>query len=256
MRIRKALHRHVDSQAWGKGGISPFNIAVCATIVIAVVVAVLETESSLRNAYGRAFQIMERVFLIFFLFEYLVRVYVSPEMSRYQGRFPRLRYIKSPMAIIDLLVLLPYMLSIGASEVFLLRLLRVLRILRLSRLGRFSSAWKLLWDAIVSRRFELMMSGIIALFLLIISSTFLFLFEAQHQPEDFGSIPRALWWSVATLTTVGYGDVTPITAIGKVFAGITAIIGIGLVAMPTGILAAAFSDAFQKSRDESNGEGN
>jgi voltage-gated potassium channel len=239
----------------GKKGISPFNIAVCATIFIAVIVAILETESSFKNAYGMAFEVMERVFLVFFLLEYLVRVYVSPEMTQYHGRFARLRYMKSPMAIIDLLVLLPYMLSVGASEVFLLRLLRVLRILRLSRLGRFSSAWKLLWNAIVSRRFELMMSGLVAIFLLIVSSTFLFLCEAHHQPEDFGSIPRALWWSIATLTTVGYGDVTPVTAIGRVFAGITAIIGIGLVAMPTGILAAAFSDAFQKSRDGYDREG-
>ena len=255
MSIRKTIHRHVDSQAWGRKGISPFNIVTCVAILLAVAVAIIETEKSLQNAHGRAFQIMEKVFFVFFLCEYLVRVYASPEMTRYQGRFAHIRYATSPMAIVDLMVLLPYMLSVGASEVFLLRLLRVLRILRLSRLGRFSSAWKLLWEAIFSRRFELMMSGLVAIFLLIVSSTFLFLVEAKHQPENFGSIPRALWWSIATLTTVGYGDVTPITAVGKVFAGITAVIGIGLVAMATGILAAAFSDAFQKSRDVSGGEG-
>lgn len=86
--------------------------------------------------------------------------------------------------------------------------------------------------------------------LIIISSTVLYLAEGSVQPEEFGSIPRAIWWSVATLTTVGYGDVTPITALGKVFAGITAMFGIGLVAMPTGILAAAFSEAFQNKRNQ------
>jgi voltage-gated potassium channel len=86
--------------------------------------------------------------------------------------------------------------------------------------------------------------------LLLVSSTFLYVLEAAEQPEAFGSIPRALWWSVATLTTVGYGDVTPISAAGRFFAGITAVAGIGLVAMPTGILAAAFSDAFQNQESK------
>jgi voltage-gated potassium channel len=80
------------------------------------------------------------------------------------------------------------------------------------------------------------------------SSSLLYLVEAEAQPDAFGSLPRALWWSIATLTTVGYGDVTPITVLGKLFAGVTAIAGIGLIAMPTGVLAAAFSDALQRKR--------
>lgn len=95
-----------------------------------------------------------------------------------------------------------------------------------------------------------MLSLLAAGFLLVGSSSMLYLLEAGSQPEAFGSIPRALWWSIATLTTVGYGDVTPVTALGKLFAGITAIAGIGLIAMPTGVLAAAFSDAFQRKRAE------
>lgn len=94
--------------------------------------------------------------------------------------------------------------------------------------------------------YELLLSVGVAGLLLLLSSAFLYAVEAAAQPEAFGSVPRALWWSIATLTTVGYGDVTPITALGKLFAGITAVAGIGLIAMPTGILAAAFSDAFQK----------
>jgi voltage-gated potassium channel len=86
--------------------------------------------------------------------------------------------------------------------------------------------------------------------LLLISSTFLYLVEGDAQPEAFGSIPRAMWWSIATLTTVGYGDVIPVTALGRVFSGVTAIIGIGLIAMPTGILAAAFSDGLERRRNK------
>ena len=92
------------------------------------------------------------------------------------------------------------------------------------------------------------MSFGIATVLLIASSTLLYIVEGQGQPETYGSIPRAMWWSVATLTTVGYGDVYPMTAIGRVFAGLTAITGIGVIAMPTGILASGFSDALQRGR--------
>lgn len=90
----------------------------------------------------------------------------------------------------------------------------------------------------------------LATLLLLVSSTMLYLIEGAHQPETFGSIPRTMWWSIATLTTVGYGDVYPVTPLGKIFAGMTAVTGIGLIAMPTGILAAAFSDAIQAQRVE------
>ena len=95
-----------------------------------------------------------------------------------------------------------------------------------------------------------MMSLVIAGILLLVSSTLLYMIEGEGQPDDFGSIPRAMWWSIATLTTVGYGDAVPHTVIGRILAGFTAVTGIGLIAMPTGILAAAFSDALQRQREE------
>ncbi len=251
MNLRQRLYRQVEPSAWDAKGMSSFNFITMVMILLAVACAIVETEDSLRQTQASLFQWLETLFFSYFLAEYLLRLYVAVENPRYQGWLGRLRYLFTPMAIIDLLVLLPYLLTAASSEVFLLRLLRMLRILRLARLGRFTNAGTLLMDAVKSRRFELAMSGVVAFFLLIVSSTFLYLFEAEHQPEDFGSIPRALWWSIATLTTVGYGDVTPVTGVGRFFAGITAVIGIGIVAMPTGILAAAFSDAFQrKEQDE------
>ena len=109
-------------------------------------------------------------------------------------------------------------------------------------------ALSLLVDAVHTRRFELAASLVIGAVLLVVSATLLYVVEGMAQPETFGSIPRAMWWSIATLTTVGYGDVTPVTPLGKLCAGAIAILGIGVIAMPTGILAAAFSDALQARR--------
>jgi len=128
------------------------------------------------------------------------------------------------------------------------RLFRLVRILRLAKLGRMTSAWQHLAEAVRSRKDELLLSLVAGLALMLVSATVLYMVEGTVQPDKFGSIPRALWWSVATLTTIGYGDVFPITPVGKVFASITALTSIGLVAMPTGILAAAFSEALQEHR--------
>ena len=159
-----------------------------------------------------------------------------------------LRYALTPVAIFDFLAVMPLFLTILGSEAYILRLLRLMRIMRLAKLGRYSAAAKAIGKAINSRRHELVVSLFAGVLLMLVAATCLYIAEGATQPEAFGSIPRAMWWAIATLTTVGYGDTYPVTAIGKVFAGLTAIIGIGLVAMPAGILAAAFSDVLQKQK--------
>lgn len=104
-------------------------------------------------------------------------------------------------------------------------------------------------QAIAQRRHELGISAVVAIGLMLTSSTALYLAERGLQPEEFGSIPRAMWWSVATRTTVGYGDIVPVTALGRLFAALTAVTGIGLIALPTGILAGAFSEALHSIRE-------
>ncbi|TVP89886.1 MAG: ion transporter [Pseudomonadaceae bacterium] len=242
---KSSLYRAVDVTA-RPHGISRFNLVICVLILAAVLVAILETEPTLVDAAPGFFWLVEWLFFIIFAIEFGLRLYVAPLNPEFSGRFGRLRYLFSFWALVDLLALLPFLLGSIDGNTFYLRIARLFRVLRIARLGRFTHAWELLGSAFSARRYELMVSAIVALVLLLVSSTFLFIFESAGQPEAFGSVPRALWWSVATLTTVGYGDVTPITAIGRFFAGMTAVAGIGLVAMPTGILAAAFSDAFQK----------
>ncbi len=245
MGLKAALYNEIDVSA-RSSGVSRFNQIICAIIIFAVINAILETEQPLVDRHTRLFEVIEWSLFVVFAIEYCLRLYVAPLNPQFSGRYGRLRYIVSIWSIIDLLALLPFLLTAFGSTSFYLRAARLLRILRVARLGRFTSAWTVLGQAIGNRKFELMLGGLAALLLLLVSSTLLYIFEADGQPEAFGSIPRALWWSVATLTTVGYGDVTPASAAGRFFASLTAVAGIGLVAMPAGILAAAFSDAFQK----------
>lgn len=246
--LRWRLYRQLNPEGWPGHGMSPVNTIVCILVIAAALVAILDTEVTLTERFGAWFFYMELVLFGLFAVEYAARVYAAGEEPRYRGVSGRLRYCMSFWAVVDLLALVPFLLTLGVSDAFVLRLMRLLRLLRLARLGRFSDAINAVLTAIGERRYELILSLLAAVFLLVGSSSMLYLLEADVQPEAFGSIPRALWWSIATLTTVGYGDVTPITALGKLFAGVTAIAGIGLIAMPTGVLAAAFSDAFQRKR--------
>lgn len=251
LHIRSALYEQLEPGVSGRLGLSLSNKLVAVLILAASFTAVLETEATLREQAGNLFLYAEIFFVSFFIVEYIARVFAAGQDPRYRGIGGRIRYMFTWWALLDLIAIAPSLITMGTDNAFLLRLFKLLRLARLSRLGRFSRAWTALGQSLISRRYELLVSLALASLLLVFSSALLYLVEAEAQPEAFGSIPRALWWSVATLTTVGYGDVAPITALGRIFAAITAVAGIGMIAMPTGILAAAFSDILQKGTRES-----
>lgn len=247
--LRKRVYRQLEPSAWPSDGLSPTNWFLTALIILSVTVAVLETEPTIAGGRELAFDNFEIIAAAIFLVEYLARLWSvveDPRCARY--RYPRLRYMLTPLAIIDLLAILPALFAFAGSSTLVLRFFRVFRIIRLAKLGRMSRAWITIREAVWERRHEyglvLMLIGLTML----ISSSLLYWAEADAQPEEFGSIPRALWWSVVTLTTVGYGDVYPVTALGKVFAAIIAITGVMVIAIPTGIFAASFSEGLQRYR--------
>lgn len=226
------------------------NKLLVLLIIAAEATAVVETEPMISQGHEGLFRALELLFGFLFLPEYVARLWVAVESPAFaRARFPRLRYAVTPAAVIDLVAVLPALLALSAGGSLVLRLFRILRILRLAKLGRMSGAWRDIVDAVHSRRAELILTLGLALIAMLVASTFLYWAEADAQPDKFGSIPRALWWSAVTLTTVGYGDVYPVTPMGKFFAAVLAVAGIGLIALPTGILAAAFSDAMQRRRD-------
>jgi voltage-gated potassium channel len=257
MSARRRLYMALEPAERRVPGLSPLNRFVMIAIVLSVAVAIAESEPEVHRFSPALFNVLEIVFGALFFVEYLTRLWVASEDPRYgNGIGGRIRYAITPAAVVDLLAITPLVLSTVGAEAYVLRLLRLVRVLRLARLGRFTEATRALSHAVRSRRYELFLSVGVAFFVLLLTSTLMYLVEGANQPDAFGSIPRSMWWSIATLTTVGYGDVVPLTILGRILGGVTAITGIGLIAMPTGILAAAMSDAIQARRRTEDAEAN
>ncbi len=210
----------------------------------------LESIPELSDRYQDAFEWIQLMSTMIFTVEYGLRVWSIVDSKRINFRSPirgRIRFIFSPFALIDLLAILPLLVSMIINVD--LRFLRVIRLLRLLKLARYSPAIGVLWNVISQERHAINASISILFLILIFASSGIFLFENEAQPNVFSSIPAAMWWAVATVTTVGYGDVTPITAGGKLFGSCISFIGVGMVAIPTGILASGFSDELRKRRE-------
>jgi voltage-gated potassium channel len=252
--LRRRAYDQIDPRARQGRGLSAFNKAIIALVLLATVIAVLETEPALAHRYGVPFAVTEIVLGVIFAIEYALRLWSAPERNPTRSPWAeRVRFAISPVAIADLAAVVASLAVVGGSSALMVRLVRVARILRLAKLGRMSRAFDHMVEAISLRRDELLLSLAAGLFLMIMAATALYIVEGAVQPDKFGSIPRALWWSVATMTTIGYGDVYPVTGLGKFLAAVTAIISIGFIAMPTGILAASFSDAMQRHRQAMEG---
>lgn len=248
--LRKAAYRQLEPTAWPGKGLSPVNLALVILIVIAVVEAVLDTEP--RISAGRELLLNQIEFGLgmIFLVEYVARAWVAVDNPRFaKYRYPRLRYMVTPIAIIDLLAVIPAIFAFGGASSLLLRFFRVLRMLRLAKLGRTSKAWVLLREAFIQKRQEFALILGMLLVMILAAGSLLYWAEGDAQPDKFGSIPRAMWWAIVTLTTVGYGDTFPVTALGKVLAGVIAIMGVMLIALPTGLFAASFTEAMERQRD-------
>ena len=249
-RLRAYLHRQLFVGACPDGRLTWMNRLLVVAILAAVASAMIATESEISARLRRNLVIAEVCFGAIFLLEYAARIFAAAEEP---GPYPawrkRWRFIRSPLALIDLVVVVSTLTPMLTADAAMLRMVRLLRVVAIMKFGRFSRALKEIGTAIAERGDDLLVTVALAAVLLLFGATALYLVEGPLQPDQFGSIPRALWWSVVTLTTVGYGDAIPITPLGKFFAAIVALCGIALVAMPTGIIAAAFSEAMQRRRD-------
>lgn len=227
------------------------DITLISLIIINVVAIVVESIPSVAKQYYSEFVMLEIVSVSVFAIEYIARLWTCVEKIQYaeiegSNSKRRLHYFFSPLALIDLVAILPSLLMFFFP--LDLRFLRVLRLLRVFKLTRYSRAMQLLLQAFIDEGNSLLAAFSIMAVVLILASCGIYLIEHDIQPDKFGSIPAAMWWAMATLTTVGYGDVVPITPIGKLFGGVITLVSMGMVAIPTGLLASSFSEQLRKRR--------
>lgn len=224
------------------------NFVIIATIIITVLAIILESEPSLHPKYTALFTRIENISLFIFCIEYICRVWAAPDIPAYAHHPPmkaRLIYMRSFHAIVDLLTILPVILSFFAID---LRFLRIIRLLRILKLTRYSSTMNTLVIVIKNEARAFFSVVFVLVILLVIASSCIYLLEHEEQPQAFGSILQSMWWSIVTLSTVGYGDVSPVTPMGQLFAGVIMVVGIGLVALPAGLLASGFSEQLHKNK--------
>ncbi|RUO66022.1 voltage-gated potassium channel [Pseudidiomarina planktonica] len=238
------------------GQIPPFrpgywlNAFLMLLILLNVAAVIIESITPIYNEYTNWFLNFEFFSVMVFSLEYVLRIWSAPELPKYHQHSAfsaRWRYAISPMALIDLLAIAPFYLSLFIS--IDMRFLRALRLLRIFKFSRHSRALQLLGTVLRNEGSNLLAAFSVLFVLLILASSGIYMIEANIQPDKFGSIPEAMWWAMATLTTVGYGDVTPITAGGKFFGGMITIVGMGMVALPAGILASGFAEQLAHRRE-------
>ncbi len=224
------------------------NTLLILLILINVLAVILESVDNYRRAYAREFWWLEVVSVALFTLEYLLRVWVSVENSAYgRGWRGRLRYMLSPMAVIDLIAILPFYL--GMLFTLDTRILRVLRLLRVFKLTRHFAVLEVLGSVLRNEAKTLLSAIFVMLILVVLSAAGIYALERTVQPEAFGSIPRAMWWATVTLTTVGYGDVVPQTVGGRLLGVVITVLGVGMAALPAGIIASGFTSELARRRE-------
>ena len=241
--FRRRIYYLIEASHPDHRGTRAFDTFMVVMIVANILSVILETVPSLDAEYGRAFHLFDRISVALFTVEYLARLWVAVEhapVARHGAVLWRLRFAMGPYMVIDLLAIAPFYLSLimPAAD---LRVLRVFRLLRMLKLARYSPGLNTLMRVLSEERRALGAALIVMMGLLVLCSTLVYHLEHPVQPDKFGSIPDAMWWGLATLTTVGYGDVVPVTPLGKILGGAMMIFGLGMFAIPIGIVASAFS---------------
>jgi len=224
---------------------------IYALIVLNVISLILESYKEINAAYKGFFHYFEIISVTIFTIEYLARLWTSDFNKSYTGKpfKKRIQFFFSTLGLVDLIAIVPFYLPfLFVFDLRVVRILRLFRLLRVFKLGRYSKSLKTITSILKETKSELTITLFVTFILLVLSSTLMFYIEHDAQPEKFASIGHSFWWAIATLTTVGYGDVYPITAMGKFLSAIIALIGIGFIALPTGIISSAFIEKIQKQK--------
>ena len=248
--LRRLVYGILETSSGKRRGVSlVFNAVLITIITLNAIAIILHTVEAYNRRYERLFRNFELFSVLFFTVEYGLRVWVAVENEKYRHPvWGRLRYILSTSAIIDLLAISPFYLTLFATDLAIIRILRLFRIFRLFRISRYAHAVRLIQHVVADRKEELLLSVMFILFMLIIVSSVMYYVEHPVQPNTFSSIPATMWWGVNAMATVGYGDIHPITPLGKLLGGLTAMMGIMAFALPTGILTSGFLEHLRNQK--------
>lgn len=223
-----------------------FDVWITAAILANLVIVIAETYT-LPVRVLAVMYVIETITVVGFTIEYAMRVWTAPYL--YPGLTParaRVKYIFSFMGLIDLISFLPFYLPVMFPRgIVAFRMLRVVRILRLFRITGYYDSLNVIGDVLRRKKNQIISSVFIILVLMVASSVFMYGLEHEAQPEVFDNAFSGIWWSVSTLLTVGYGDIYPVTLAGKIFGIVITFLGVGMVAIPTGILSAGFVEQYQ-----------
>jgi voltage-gated potassium channel len=248
---------HLRTRCWqileaAHGGDRPsrvFDVFLLTLIGLNVLAVVVGTVDEVQQRWSVELIWFERISVLVFSIEYVGRVWSAPTDPRYgEGLRGRLRFMITPMALVDLLAVLPFYLPMLGVDLRFVRSLRLMRFFRFVKLGRYLAALQLFLDVARAKREELVLAGGLLGLLLLLSASLIYFVENAVQPEAFSSIPAAMWWAVVTVTTVGYGDVYPVTGVGRLIGGMVAVLGIGFFALPTAILGSGFAEELERRR--------
>jgi len=229
--------------------VNRFDALIYILIVANIIAMVLESHEFIKSEIGVFFYYFELISILIFTLEYFYRIYLSYAENQWKGVRS---YVFSFFGIIDLISIVPfYIKQFVLLDGRFFRILRLFRLSRIFKLGRDSKSLKLFIKSLTAVQNELKFTLFLSLLSILFSASAIYFLENEAQPEVFSSITASLWWATVSLATVGYGDVVPVTVWGKVFAGIISLIGIGIVAIPTGIISASFVEEihhFRKKR--------
>jgi voltage-gated potassium channel len=219
-------------------------------VMLSIVCVVLESVQSVHSVLTLEFFLIDALAFSIFTVEYIARLYTAPENPKYKKRFsPHFSHFKAGQSIIDLLAILPFLLEHFLTTTLDLRFLRVFRLLRLLKLTRYTTAVETLY-IVVRREWQVIVASVFVMLLLVVLTASLgYLFEHEAQPDKFENIPQSIYWAVVTLASVGYGDISPITPMGRALTVVLALVGIGIFAIPAGLLASAFTDQLRIDRE-------
>jgi len=250
--IRERIYKIIEKAEDGDIASAVFDWFLIILISLNIFAVICSSFNNVNNRYNNIFTIFEIISVLIFTIEYLLRIWTAPckfsSSTKSASFLSFFRFIFSFMGLVDLCAILPFYLPFVIIDLRILRIIRLFKLLRVFKLIRYNKSFDLIGRVFKNEKDKLFMTIFTVGILLLLASSIMYAVENVNQPNAFPNILATLWWAVVTLTTVGYGDVYPVTAMGKLLSGIISILGIILIALPSGIISSGFIKEYEKEK--------